>query len=93
MKPNDDRKYVIALIFVLIPLIFVVKLFYMQVVDDKWKDRAAQISENRIPTYPSRGIVYDRNNVKIISNEIYYDIHVIPKMAKDIDSVSLVNLL
>lgn len=93
MKPNDDRKYVIALIFVLIPLIFVVKLFYMQVVDDKWKDRAAQISENRILTYPSRGIVYDRNNVKIISNEIYYDIHVIPKMAKDIDSVSLVNLL
>jgi penicillin-binding protein 2 len=93
MKPNDDRKYVIALIFVLIPLIFVVKLFYMQVVDDKWKDRAAQISENRILTYPSRGIVYDRNNVKIISNEIYYDIHVIPKMAKDIDSVALVNLL
>lgn len=93
MKPNDDRKYVIALIFVLIPLIFVVKLFYMQVVDDKWKDRAAQISENRILTYPSRGIVYDRNNVKIISNEIYYDIHVIPKMAKDIDSISLVNLL
>lgn len=93
MKPNDDRKYVIALIFVLIPLIFVVKLFYMQVVDDKWKDRAAQISENRILTYPSRGIVYDRNNVKIISNEIYYDIHVIPKMAIGIDSVALVNLL
>jgi len=33
----------------------------MQVVDDKWKDRAAQISENKILTYPVVGIV---NTVK-----------------------------
>lgn len=93
MRNIENRKYVIALIFLIIPLIFVVRLFYMQVVDDKWKDRAAQISENRITTYPARGIVYDRNGVKIISNEIYYDIHVVPKQAINTDSVALVKLL
>lgn len=93
MRNIDNRKYVIALIFVLIPLTFIVRLFYMQVVDDKWKDRAAQISENKILTYPARGIVYDRNHVKIISNEIYYDIRVIPKLTKETDSVSLTRLL
>lgn len=93
MRNQDNRKYVIALIFLIIPLIFIVRLFYMQVVDDKWKDRAAQISENRITTYPARGIVYDRNGEKIISNEIYYDIHVIPKQAEHTDSVALVALL
>lgn len=93
MRNIDNRKYVIAIIFVLIPIIFIVRLFYMQVVDDQWKERAVQISENKILTYPARGIVYDRNKVKIISNEIYYDIHVIPKQTAGTDSVSLVKLL
>ena len=93
MRNIDNRKYVIALIFVLIPLIFIVRLFYMQVVDDQWKERAATISENKILTYPARGIVYDRNGEKIISNEVYYDIHVIPRQAKNIDSVAFVKLL
>ena len=48
MKNIDNRKYIIALIFALIPLIFIVRLFYMQVVDEKWKLRAAQISENKV---------------------------------------------
>ncbi len=93
MRNTDNRKYVIALIFVLIPITFIVRLFYMQVVDDRWKDRAAHISENKIDTYPARGIVYDRNHNKIISNEIYYDIHVIPKQTKQTDSLSLCSLL
>jgi penicillin-binding protein 2 len=94
MRNIDNRKYVIALIFILIPLIFLVRLFYMQVVDDKWKERAAQISENKVITYPARGIVYDRNGEKLISNEVYYDIRVIPKqMDEDVDSFALAKLL
>ena len=66
----------------------------MQVVDDKWKERAAQISENKVITYPARGIVYDRNGKKLISNEVYYDIRVIPKqMDEDVDSFGLAKLL
>ena len=93
MRNIDNRKYVIALIFVLIPIVFIIRLFYMQVVDDKWKERAAHISENKILTYPARGIVYDRHGEKIIGNEVYYDIRVVPRQAKDIDSLSLVQLL
>lgn len=93
MKNIDNRKYVIALLFVLIPITFIVRLFYMQVVDDKWKERAAQISENKILTYPSRGIVYDRNQTKIIGNEIYYDIKVVPRQTKNTDSVAFCKLV
>lgn len=93
MRNIDNRKYVIALIFVLIPIVFLIRLFYMQVVDDKWKERAAQISENKVLTYPARGIVYDRNGEKIIGNEVYYDIRVVPRQAKETDSVTLVQLL
>jgi penicillin-binding protein 2 len=93
MKNIDNRKYVIALIFVLIPLIFLARLFYMQVVDVKWKERAAQISENKVITYPARGIVYDRKGIKLISNEVYYDIRVIPRQVEDHDSFALAKLL
>ncbi|MEX1002439.1 MAG: penicillin-binding protein 2 [Crocinitomicaceae bacterium] len=93
MKNTDNRKYIIALFFVLVSLIFIVRLFYMQVVDDKWKERAAQISENKITTYPARGIVYDRNGKKLIANEVYYDIHVIPNQTDNPDSVALAKLL
>lgn len=94
MKNIDNRKYVIALIFILIPFIFVIRLFFMQVVDDKWKERAAQISENKVITYPARGIVYDRNKTKLISNEVYYDIRVIPnQMSEDMDSFSFAKLI
>ena len=93
MRTNENRKYIIALLFVMVSLIFIVRLFYMQIIDDKWKDRAAEISENKIVTYPARGIVYDRNKEKLIANEVYYDIYVRPKNVKDVDSFALAKLL
>jgi penicillin-binding protein 2 len=50
---NDSRKYVIALMVLLVSFIFTVRLFYMQVIDDQWKDRAAEISENKVVTQPA----------------------------------------
>ena len=93
MREIENRKYVIALMIVLVSAIFIARLFYMQVLDDQWKVRAAEISENRITTYPARGIVYDRNKEKLISNQVFYDLQIIPDEAEGIDSVSLVKLL
>jgi penicillin-binding protein 2 len=90
---NDSRKYVIALMVLLVSFIFTVRLFYMQVIDDQWKDRAAEISENKVVTQPARGVVYDRNKEKIISNVVYYDLRVVPNQAVGIDSVEFIKLL
>lgn len=65
----------------------------MQLIDDQWVDRAAEISERKIITYPARGIVYDRNHEKLIANEVYYDLMVIPKETKGIDSVAFAKLI
>lgn len=94
MKNIENRKYVIALLFILVSFIFIGRLLYMQVVNDKWKERAAQISENKVITYPSRGIIYDRNKEKLVSNEVYYDIYVVPKQVdENIDSFAFAKLL
>jgi penicillin-binding protein 2 len=93
MNNLDNRKYVIILMVLLVSLIFVTRLFYMQVIDEKWKDRAAEISENKVITQPARGVVYDRNGEKLISNVVYYDLRIVPNQAIGIDSVALVELL
>jgi penicillin-binding protein 2 len=62
-------------------------MFYMQIIDDKWKLRAEEISKYKMTTYPTRGIVYDRNGNKLIANETYYDIMMIEDEIKDFDTV------
>ncbi|HIP35593.1 MAG TPA: penicillin-binding protein 2 [Crocinitomix sp.] len=93
MKSFENRKYIISFAILLIGVIFIFRLFYMQIIDDRWKKRAAQISENKITTYPARGIVFDRNKEKLIANVVYYDLMVIPKKVKDIDSVEFSKLI
>ena len=79
--------------FVLIGVIFIIRLAYMQLADDQWSDRAAEISERKIITYPARGIVFDRNHEKLIANEVYYDLMVIPKETENIDSFAFSKLI
>ena len=93
MNSFENRKYIISLLFILVGIIFVIRLSYMQLIDDHWVDRAAEISERKIITYPARGIVYDRNQEKLIANEVYYDLMVIPREANGIDSFSFAKLI
>jgi len=93
METYSNRKYTISLMFILIGLAFLFRLAYMQLVDSHWVERAAQISERKVVTYPARGIVYDRNHEKLIANEIHYDLMVIPKKVKEIDSFAFAKLI
>jgi len=70
----DSRKYVIITFFCLIGIIYAMKLFYMQVVDDSWKLRAQQIAEHRREINPPRAVVFDRNGKKVVSNHTYYNL-------------------
>ena len=93
MNNFENRKYVISLMFLLIGTIFIIRLAYMQLANDDWADRAAEISEIKIVTYPARGIVFDRNQEKLIANEVYYDLMVIPREVKEIDSFAFADLI
>jgi penicillin-binding protein 2 len=93
MNNFENRKYVISLMFLLIGVIFVIRLSYMQIADDQWTHRAAEISERKIITYPARGIVFDRNKEKLIANVVYYDLMVIPREIGNIDSFAFAKLI
>lgn len=65
----------------------------MQVLDDKWSLRAAEISERKKFIVPSRGHVIDRNERLVVSNKPFYNLMMIEKDIKNLDTVALARLL
>ncbi len=88
-----DRKFVIIIIFISVAVIFILRLFFLQVVDDQWKIQAANASERIITEFPSRGLVFDRYGEIMVANTAVYDLMVIPKDVKNIDTIALCKLL
>ncbi len=69
------------------------KLFYIQIIDDKYKINASNNSMVYDIIYPTRGIIYDRNGKIIVSNKVTYDILVTPREVKRFDTLMLANTL
>lgn len=89
----SDRRIVVAAIFIVVGFIFILRLFFIQVVDDEWKLLAAKSSERAKTDYPSRGLIYDRDGKIIVANTAVYDLMVIPKEVEELDTLSFCELL
>ncbi|TLX77693.1 penicillin-binding protein 2 [Labilibacter sediminis] len=89
----NRRTIVIALIFISIGISFVIKLFILQVYDPSYKFSAESNTRREIINYPARGLVYDRNGKLIVSNQADYDLMVIPRELKTMDSITFCNAL
>lgn len=81
-----ERKYVIGAIILVVALIFTIRLFYIQVVDEQWVAKGANISERKVVLYPARGLIYDRKGKLLVGNTAVYDLMVIPKDMHDLDT-------
>lgn len=93
MNQYDNRKFVILAIFLLIGIVFVLRLFYIQVIDDTYMLSAENQSLLKITQYAPRGLIYDRNEELLVYNEAAYDLMVVPKKVKNIDTVKFCELL
>jgi penicillin-binding protein 2 len=83
---NEGRKEIIQAVFVLIGLIFLIKLFFIQVVEDKYRNLAGINAILRVPQYAIRGTIYDRNGKLIVYNSPEFDLMIILKEVKNLDS-------
>lgn len=66
-------------IFIAIGLTFLLRLFFIQVIDDTYKASADNQALRYVTQYPSRGIIYDRNEELLAFNEAAYDLMVTPR--------------
>lgn len=73
--------------------VLLVKLFVIQIVDDKFKINASNNSMLYDIIYPTRGIIYDRNGKIIVGNKVAYDILVTPKEVTPFDTLMLAGIL
>lgn len=92
MKIYDDRKFVLLAIFLIIGIIFVCRLFYLQVIDESYTVTANNQALQYVTQYPARGLIYDRNGELLVYNEAAYDLMVIPKDIKSIDTMEFCKL-
>lgn len=89
----DNRKYVIIIFVALIGVVYILRLFQMQVVDDQWKVRAQEIAEKRRYITPPRAVMFDRNGKKVVSNKAYYNLMFVEKDIEDLDTVAFAKLV
>lgn len=87
------RRYVIGGFICLIVVIYLFRLFSLQVGDDKYKENAESNAFLRRVIYPARGLIYDREGRLIVFNQPAYDVMIIPKDVGDFDTVALCNTL
>lgn len=93
MNQLSERKYIIMGVIVLVGLIYIFRLFYIQVIDDSYKLDARNQAFRYNTEFPVRGYIYDRNNKLLVYNEAAYDLMVLPKKIKNLDTMDFCNLL
>lgn len=93
MNSYSERKFVIFIIFFSVGIIFLLRLFYIQVIDDKYKLDANNNVLRYMTDYPARGLVHDRNGILMVYNEAAYDLMVIPRQVKNFDTLGFCKLI
>ena len=93
MKKYENRMYIIGGFFGLVILIFIIRLFSIQVIDDSFKTSSENNVIRKQTDYPRRGLIYDRNKELIVYNEAAYDLMITPKQATDLDTALICSLL
>jgi penicillin-binding protein 2 len=89
----SNRKFIVGAIFLVIGLIFILRLFSVQVLDDKYKSASDHNVLREVIQYPARGLIYDRNGELLVYNEAAYDLMILPKQVKAFDTLALCRLL
>ncbi len=93
MNPYAFRRYIIAGIFILTFLIYISRLFYLQIINVSFKNSAENNSRRFVTQFPARGIIYDRNGKQMVYNQAAYDVMITPNQLQPFDTTQLCNIL
>lgn len=71
------RRFVIGGIAVAVVLVYIIRLFALQIIDTTTNDQADSNALVRQTIYPSRGLIYDRNGELLVFNQPIYEVMLI----------------
>ena len=91
---EEYRKYVIGGVATLIVVIYIIRLFSLQIMSDDYKRNADSNALLRKTEYPARGIIMDRTGKLLVFNRPAYDIMVVMnEEAGRVDTAALCSAL
>ena len=84
----------LSLIIILTSFVFIIRLFYLQITENDYNSNPFNNSAIKVTyEYPERGYIFDRNGLLLVANQLSYDIMVIPREVKPLDTVEFCGLL
>ena len=90
---EGSRIKVLQIVVILITLIIIGRLFYIQVIDTRYKAGAENNVLRYEIQYPPRGEIYDRNGNFLVQSKEAYDLMVIPRNVKPFDTLMMCSIL
>lgn len=87
------KKFLLSSIIIIVGVIFIGRLSYLQVFRFSPSQVIEDTAVKAIYDYPERGYIYDRNGKLLVANQPAYDVMVIPREVKPLDTIEFCNLL
>ena len=88
------RKSLLYLLIIAVGIIFISRLFYLQIFEDKYRQNPLNNSVVTTKTiYPDRGYIYDRNGKLMAANQSSFDVMVIPRDVEEMDTLEFCDLI
>lgn len=78
----ENRRFVVGGVAIAIVVVYIVRLFFLQLMSDDYKKNADSNAFLKKIEYPSRGIITDRNGKLLVYNQPAYDIMVVTREAR-----------
>ncbi|MBE0423126.1 MAG: penicillin-binding protein 2 [Lutibacter sp.] len=88
------RTGLLSFLIIFIGVVYIARLFYLQVLNNSFNTPTLNNSAVKVMyDYPERGYIFDRNGVLLVANQLSYDIMVIPREVKPLDTITFCALL
>jgi len=89
----QNRRYVIAIIMSAVIVVYILRLFTIQIIDSKYKNGADSNAFLKKTQFPPRGLIYDRKHTLLVYNKPAYDIAMIIREIHDLDTLAFCKAL
>ncbi len=87
------RKILLLVVVLVTGVVFAGRLFYLQVYDTSFQELSQNNAVKILYDYPQRGYIFDRKGDLLVSNQPSYDVMVIPREVKPLDTTEFCKLL
>ncbi|MEE9362685.1 MAG: penicillin-binding transpeptidase domain-containing protein [Cellulophaga sp.] len=87
------RKLLLSFLIISIGITFIARLSYLQIFSFSPNQILEDPAIKAVYDYPERGYIYDRNGKLLVANQAAYDVMVIPRDVRALDTLEFCNLL